>query len=148
MVSSESDACDLTQEVFLALNHYYSTVDYDKVRQWLYNTAHNIVADYYKMKKRESVLSFDECESKYVDDVIEIMDESYGVSDEMIDEYKAKILDNLSDAEMELYDSVYIQKTAYFELARKYAVSETALRKRISRLHMKIIRIVRQFFDR
>ena len=57
MGDNESDAYDLTQVVFLALNQHYSTIDYNKVRQWLYNTAHNIVVDYYKMKKHCTVVS-------------------------------------------------------------------------------------------
>ncbi len=142
-VDNEPDAYDLTQEVFLALNQYYSAIDQNRVRQWLYKTAHNIVVDYHKMKKRCTVVSLSDHENEaegtpYTFD---------NISDEMIDNYKTEILDNLSDTEKELYEIVYHRKTAYSELACKYGISEATLRKRISRLHIKIIRMVRHLFD-
>ncbi len=147
-VNSEHDAYDLTQEVFLALGSSFETIEYKYIRQWLYSTAHNIVVDYYKHKRRdtENVIPLDEALDKVesVPDTSDEISDEDNIDEEETEKYKSMILEKLTPTERRLYDEAFVRKTSYGDIAAMYGINETALRKRISRLRIKIIKIVKK----
>lgn len=139
---NNDDAYDLTQEVFLALKEVSDKINLLNVRKWLYNTAHNMICDYYTNRKKESNNRLD----------IDIYDESFSlttdfteeITEDEIERYKFEILSLLSDDEKEFYLDVWVKHIAYKFLATKYNISEATLRKRISRLYYKIRKRIKE----
>lgn len=56
-IPNEYEAYDVIQDVLLALIDSYSKINPEKVRKWLYETAKNKIADYFRIKlsKKEIV---------------------------------------------------------------------------------------------
>lgn len=138
-VRSDEDAYDLTQSVFLALSEQYNTIDICRVRKWLYNVAHNKIADYYIKNKTDK---------EYLTDVDPASPDIYfnitdDYTDAEIEKYSLAIISSLNEKEKTLYDEVYRQKLLYPALAKKYNISEACLRKRISRIKYKITHLIK-----
>lgn len=142
-VKTDDIAYDITQNVFLALSERYATIDQQKIRQWLYTTAQNKLADYYREleKIRENMTDVP---------LSDITEEAYGltyepfheIDDEEIETLAKQIIDQLNPDEQELYIERYVKKTSYSVLAENYSVPEQNMRKRVSRLRKKIKQII------
>ncbi len=133
-IQNQDEAYDITQDVFLALITSYSNINPENVRKWLYETAKNKIADYFRKKKKERDHKTDLQNSG-----TEESDEpSYSLYDAMsgvqIEQLRQKILSELSEEELELYKDFFIRDLNYDELAAKYNVKKDAMYKRISRL--------------
>lgn len=155
MRMKEQDARDITQEVFLALFDSYKKVELERVRQWLYNTAHHMTVDHYKEKERRkrrflSLESAEEMQDPAARSVEELVEENLpenAFSEEQLSGCRAKVLMRLSDREKELYESVFVKKKSNAELAGQLGISESTLRKRISRLAFKLRGIVKEIIS-
>lgn len=151
----EQDAKDITQEVFLALLDSYKKVEFERVRQWLYNTAYYMVVDYYKEKERrkrhflslEAVAGMQDPTARFIEELVEENLPENVFSEEQIFDCRAKVLMRLSDRERELYENVFVEKKSYAGLAEQLGISESTLRKRISRLTFKIRKIVKKIMS-
>lgn len=141
-VRSSEDAYDLTQEVFLALKEKIDKINLLSMRKWLYNTAHNKICDYYTNRKKEN----DNCTDIDVyDETLDLTtDFTEEITEDEIERHKVEILSLLSNDEKEFYDDVWIKHKTYKSLASKYNISEPALRKRVSRLHYKIRKCIKE----
>lgn len=140
-VRTDDDAYDLTQEVFLALSGSFDRINAESVRKWLYATAHNKIADYYKSRKTEAD------NRTYID----ISDDAVGLFEDFTENigedelrgYKTEIEKSLSEDEYSLYRSVFIEKKRVAALVSELNISEVAVRKRILRLSGKIRRLIK-----
>ena len=140
-ISSTEDVYDVTQEVFLALIAQYHTIDRVKVRKWLYSVAHNMVVDYYKLKKKRQDLIVEwEISSDVCDELFHDFDV---LSEKDVEQYRATVLGQLTEKEQILYREIYQLHKSYFELSEQYQVSEATMRKRASRLSYKIRSLVK-----
>ncbi len=140
-VKCSDDAYDLTQSVFLALNERYKSINLQNIRQWLYNVAHNKIVDYYKNNKRDS----DNCMDVDIYDdssLISNFDFTENITEKELEDNKTDIFRNLTTDEKKLYEAVYVKHYDYITIAESFKVSESALRKRISRLQYKIRKLI------
>lgn len=142
---SSDKAPDVTQDIFCAFVEEYETIrDPDRYLSWLYTTAKHKIAD-------ENQRCCDERKKR---SDCEINDDTVGCLDNMFDRYSnaelnehmKKIYSHLDKDELELCSDIKkynSNKLNYSDMAEKYAVSEAAIRKRISRLKQKVLKIIK-----
>lgn len=53
-ILNETVVQDITQEVFTALCLNWEKINKEKIKKWLFSTAHNIIVDYYRTQNKES----------------------------------------------------------------------------------------------
>ena len=142
-VDADDAAYDITQNVFLALSERFTSIDKIKVRKWLYETAKNKIADYYReLQKKKDMMTdipvqeLDEEQYPLAYDPFNHMD------DEEIEKTAKSIVKNLDARDKELYLDRFVKRMGYSELAKKHGISEQNMRKRVSRLHSKIKKMI------
>ncbi len=139
----ESDAYDVTNNVFLILCQKWKSVNKNHAEGWLYKTAKNKIHEYRRENYRHLSNIYDI--DKY-EDSIEV---SYNMeschSEEAIEKYKTELLKRLRPEENALFDCYYIQKKGYRELSGIYHINEGALRTRIARINRKIRNMIKLF---
>ena len=140
-VRNDHDAYDLTQDVFLALSQSYERIEYSSCRQWLYQTAHNMVVDYYKSIRRdnERVVSIEATTKDSLSFNVDFLEQ---ITTDDTASHMDVVLSHLRSKEKRLYEEVYVKKKDYHDLAKEYGISETTLRKRVSRLGRKIRKLI------
>jgi len=138
-MQNEHEAYDVTQDVFLALVDSYSKINPEKVRKWLYETAKNKIADYFRIKKKRL-----EYEQDTHDKGGYTLDDT--ISEEHIEQLRQTIISELSKEELELYKDYFIKDMSYKELCEKYNVKKDVMYKRISRLKALLSRIKDKYF--
>lgn len=140
-LKNEDDAYDITQTVFMALCGQYTSIKPDSVRKWLYSVAKNNVSDFYRDKQKYNDHFAD---TEISDDKIGRYDDPFdSISDSEIESIKSDVITKLNESERELYCDVYEKNTDYNTLAKKYSIPESTLRKRVSRMKIRIIGIIR-----
>ncbi len=144
---TESEADDITQEVFLTFQEKVDKLQDNNIRAWLFKTAKNKAREYFREhgKAQKLVpLTPDETPTDdmfiYIDHYFENVDY---VSDEYIEKCKELILKSLSKKEIELYTKVFVEKKKYKQVAEEMNISEKNVAVRVSRLRQKIKTLVR-----
>ncbi|MBE6542260.1 MAG: sigma-70 family RNA polymerase sigma factor [Ruminococcaceae bacterium] len=146
-VRTDQIAEDITQEVFLALSERFKTIGKSAVRMWLYRTAAHKVDDHYRDSYKDKEYLRDvEIEDLEEDEPALIYDQFAELSEEEIDEAVEVILENLPPDDRLLYHDRYIAKLSCKELAKKHKLTDSVARKRLSRLHNKVTKIIFEFF--
>ena len=142
-VDDDDTAYELTQTVFLRLCEHYRTVDRANVRAWLYRVAKNVCADHYREAYRKKEWSTDIPVEQYEDvpartdtDIAELE-----LADALSD-----LLSKLTDAERELFCDRYLRGVPYEVLAEQRHMTPTAVRKRCSRIHKKLLKYIKLLF--
>ena len=138
-IQNEDEAYDITQDVFLALIDSYSKINPEKVRKWLYETAKNKIADYFRIKKKKI-----EYEKETPDEMVYSLYDT--ISAEHIEQLKKTIISDLGKEELELYKDYFIKNMSYEELSEKYNVKKDVMYKRISRLKALLKKIKDKYF--
>lgn len=132
------NAEDAAQDVFLSFWEGPDFTDESTAAAWLYRSARNRIADYYRTEARhekyEARIPPEELEDLAAPDRSDADDN--GVFGEVLDE--------LSSEEQRLFYAVWIDGIPYAELATEYGLSESGLRTRVSRLKKKIADIIRR----
>ena len=136
----ETDAADVTQEVFLFFQEKYSGLEDNLIKSWLFTVAGKKIKEQFRhIAKREKELVFgEENEPQTNMEILYDTAESDKIADEELEEKKKKVLSSLSEKELELFEMVYIKHLEYEELAKIFNVSEHAMRTRVYRLRLKI----------
>ena len=129
-------ARDLTHEVFLALCEKDDCETVENIHIWLLSVAKKRIALYFRKnyhnKSYETVNALDEA-------MLTVSYDPFSeYSDEELDVIKQEVLSSLGDSESALYYAVYENNIDYRSIAKDQNVSETTLRKRISRMRRKI----------
>lgn len=137
----ESDAYEVTNNVFLILRLKWESVNKNNTEGWLYKTAKNKIHEYRRENYKHLSNIYD------IDNYEDSIDVSYNiesiVSEEDIEKYKTELLKRLKPEENALFDYYYIQKKGYRELTDIYHINEGALRTRIARINKKIRNMIK-----
>lgn len=142
-VNNDQTAYDITQNVFLVLIEQFSKINSDSVQQWLYRTAKHKIADFYRELQKATTYMLDVPINEINNITIDL---SYNPNEDLKDEELEIIINDillkLNNEEKKLYTEKFIQKIDYKTLAQKYVVSESVVRKRVSRLRAKITKMI------
>lgn len=142
---NRSYAEDCTEKVFetfyLKRDQFYSI---ENIRAWLYRTADNLIKkSNQEWKKDRETFHYDQSDDMEVgSDLSEVPDFENKISEEQIEKYKDIVLSQLSPAKRELYQSRFIQKMSYKDLAVRYKISENTLRQRIFALKKEVLKLI------
>lgn len=134
----------------------------DIVYPWLIKTAENKLKEYFRQKKKDSVvLSLEEI--PFVpSDKTELSDRM--ITDEDIEEAKNVLLSRLSEDERRIYESYFVHKMTFVEMADHLGIDRNTASKRVHNIRKKleeeaskmfmiggaytVLRIVSALFDR
>lgn len=145
---NETEASDITQEVFLVFQEKCETLEDINIRNWLYKVAKNKVREHFrKMKKEDKLVPLDEnMVTVDEDEMLPLFDEYLKIDDEEIEKYKTIVLKGLTKSEQELYHKIFVEKKKYKEIAEELNTTEKAINSKAMRLRIKIRRIVSLMF--
>ncbi|MBE6819973.1 MAG: sigma-70 family RNA polymerase sigma factor [Ruminococcaceae bacterium] len=137
---SEDDADEVTQEVFLFFQENCDGLDDKYIKAWLYAVANNKIKEQFRIiAKREKELIFGQVSGADTSaEILYEIEEENKISAEEIEQKKKDILSSLSEAELKLFEMVYVKHMEYKELAAAFNISEHAVAARVFRLRMKI----------
>ncbi len=142
-VKTEDTAYELTQTVFLRFCEQYRTVARETVRAWLYRVAKNVCADHYRAEYRDREWSTDipveQCE-----DLLFQTDAAMGQV-EFLDAL-TELLEKLTDEERALFVDRFQRGLSYDVLADQQKTTPSAVRKRCSRMHKKLVKYAKLLF--
>ena len=139
-LKNETDASDVTQEVFLFFQENCDELEDNYIRAWLFAVADNKIKEEFRsIAKREKELIFGSVFGTMTSaDILYEMEEDNKITDEELEEKKQGILSSLSEKELELFEMVYTKRMEYAELAKALDITEHAVRSRVYRLRLKI----------
>jgi len=136
---------DITQEVFLALLEEDSLKNPDAILKWLYKVARNKIAAYYRKQYKKHTIIDPNIDIYNVGELPELtVDFTEIYNDDELKECEDIALSQLDASELELYHDIFIDKGKYKDIAKKYNISENALRTRISRLRYKVNHFIKE----
>ena len=142
-VKFEDTAYELTQTVFLRFCEQYRTVERSTVRAWLYRVAKNVCADHYRAEYRTQEWSTGIPVDQFED--IFAQTDAALAQVEFSDALSA-LLENLTAEERELFIDRFQRGLSYDTLAEQQKLSPSAIRKRCSRLHKKLVKYAKLLF--
>ncbi len=139
---TESEADDITQEVFLTFQKKVDTLKEINIRAWLFKTAKNKTREYFREhNKAQKLVPLNPNETP-TDDMFVYIDKYFEdadyVSDEYIEKCKELILKSLSKKEIELYTKVFVEKKKYKQIAEEMNTNEKYVSVMVTRLKQKI----------
>ncbi len=145
----EGRAEECAQDVFLLLYRSLPSMqDEEHIRAWLYRTADNLLGRYHRRYQVENkhVAFYEDYAQKEDDARLAYCPDLDLLADQAIpvDEYKQRILEQLSDAERQAYTLYYEQKLPGREVAERLGVSENALWVRLNRLRAHIKQLIQE----
>lgn len=139
---SETEAEDITQNVFLTFQQKLDKLENTNIRSWLMKTAKNKTREFFRQKEKADKLVPLDPDSLPTDDMFVCIDRYFAEIDEVSDEYiekcKELILKTLTKKEYELYNKVFIEKKKYSQVAEELNITENNVSVRVSRLRKKI----------
>ncbi len=139
---SESEAEEITQNVFLTFQEKLDNLEDINIRSWLLATAKNKAREFFRQNKKAEKLVPLNPDRTPTDDMFIYIDRYFAemddVSDEYIEKCKELILKTLTKKEYELYTKVFIEKKKYRQVAEEMNISEKNVGVRVSRLRQKI----------
>ncbi len=129
---------DVVQEVFLTLQLKYEQVELEQARSWLYSTARLKMFEAVRARIRAGRHMPPEEIAQIADPTQspELWEET--LTQEEIDEAKARILRELTPQEQALFTEIYVRKRRHKEVAKSFSVTENALNVRLFRLRAHI----------
>ncbi|MDD4984969.1 MAG: sigma-70 family RNA polymerase sigma factor [Dehalococcoidales bacterium] len=123
-VSSNADAEDLTQQVFIkawqAIGRYQKTAS--PFLAWLIKISHNLVIDFYRSKKSESRIDFDAIATGPEKDPANIAEAAFNR------EYLRKAIRKLKGDQQQVILMRFIEDFSYPEIAAALGKSEGSIR--------------------
>lgn len=130
-----SYAYDITNEVFELLYKKCNTLQDKNYKSWLYETADNLLKNFYKKYKRKVE------KETYIGDMAETL--SYeqnfeNISEYEIEQYKDEILESLTEQERELFNMNNIEKLSRTQISERLFIPENTVKQRLYRLNQKI----------
>lgn len=135
-----SYAGDITNDVFKLFCQKWHTLENKNYKSWLYETANNLIKNFYKKHKRkiikETYIEESINETLSYEQNFEMLFEN--ISEDKIEIYKNEILKVLSEEERQLFNMKYIEKSSIMEISIKLAISENNVKQRLFRLRTKI----------
>lgn len=140
---------ECTQNTFLeARKQLLKLEKHPNVEGWLYTTARNLINNSFRssyIKKKYEVNLEDNISGAFakLDDKLERLFDSTADLDKLC----VEVLNKLHPSEYDLYMDYYKSKMPISELAKKYAVSATAMTTRIYRLKKKLKNIIHNYFE-
>ncbi len=139
------DAEDVTQDVFLLLQHKAGELEEKNIRAWLYGVAARKTFEKYRENQKavRHLTDLDSADTQALACVPEPEEKEQNFD---IEALKAAILAKLSQAELELYKLVHIDKEKYADIAQKLNISTKAASVRIVRMREKIKKYVSELF--
>ncbi len=143
-VRNEEDANDLAQQTFVVLINKAPKLEDVNLRQWLYSTAYYEICKFHRKKKKELQHSPFRIDNNIDEDSLLssfCMDTEIDYliyPDSAIEEYKEKILSQLSPKEQRLYHAVFEENKSYKEVANELGISENTANVRSFRLRAKL----------
>ena len=144
---SETEAADITQEVFLIFQQKLDKLEDINIYAWLLATAKNKVREHFRENKKEQKLVPLKPNEAPTDDMFVYIDQYFAgvedVSDEYIEKCKELILKTLTKKEYELYTKVFIEKKKYSRVAQEMNTTENNVAVRVSRLRQKIQKLAK-----
>jgi len=143
-VNTDDTAYELTQTVFLRFCEQYRTVDRATVRAWLYRVAKNVCADHYRAKYRDQQwntdIPVDQCEDIFAQTDAALAQVEF--SDAL-----SVLLEKLTDEERALFIDRFQRGLSYDMLADHQKTTLSAVRKRCSRMHKKLVKYAKLLFS-
>lgn len=140
----KADAENCTQEIFIVLINKWEKVQNKNIYPWLLKTTHYTIKNYQRKKKTyDKVVSLQDCIELPSDDgeVIDLV-----ISDGEIEEYKQRILAELSSDERELYKAYFEDKLSYAQIAEKMGLKYATVQARTIKLKNKLTESVKDTF--
>ena len=153
------DAGDIAQDVFAAFTSAWLKKPIEYPRQWLYKAAKDRIADYYRLKKRQSRViagSLDEKTPSGGDEPDDdgtgpVYEISVGMDDaaspEDIERLARAILSALDADERRLYDLRFDQGLTYSEISAKEGITLAAVRHRLGKIKNKLRPLIKKAAD-
>lgn len=132
---------DCVQDVFTALlEAKRSGTEIKNPKAWLTTVANNKIKKEYKNRKRESehiskIIQY----GNYVETSFIETHDFENVPDEIINNMKDRVLQQLSSEERSLVDDFYVKHIKIKDIAIKYGLSETNVKQRLFRVRKKIV---------
>jgi RNA polymerase sigma-70 factor, ECF subfamily len=123
-VSSNADAEDLTQQVFIkawqAIGRYKKTAS--PFLAWLIRISHNLIVDFYRSRKSETYIDFDAIASKPETDPEHIVEAEFN------QQYMRQAINHLQGDQQQVILMRFIEDFSYPEIAAALGKSEGAIR--------------------
>lgn len=138
------DAEDIAQQTFTVMLKKADILDDRDLKSWLYHTAYYEVCKFLKLKKKNEELAPYKIDDKMDEDsliasfCIDAEFEKLTYPDEIIEEYKDKVINLLSPSEQVLYKAVFEEKKSYKQIADELGITEKAVNVRSFRMREKI----------
>lgn len=132
------DAEDVTQDVFLLLQHKAGELEEKNIRAWLYGVAARKTFEKYR-ENQKSTRRLTDLDAADTSEAVGPSDENTQTGQASdIEQLKNVILTKLSEAERELYKLVHVDKEKYAAVAQKLNITSKAVSVRVSRMRDKI----------
>lgn len=133
---NKAAAENCTNEVFILLVVKWENVSKRDVYRWLLKTTDYKLKEYFRQKKKDTVIISFENSEQELSSPTELNDEI--ISDEEIEKYKERILSELSDQEKALYRDYFEDKLSYKQIADKLGIKYSTAASRVSKLKSKL----------
>ncbi len=145
-LEDQSEADDLTQEVFAFLIEKQDELTNDNIRSWLYSVAKfKLFKEKRRLNNNLRTVYMGDMHNEPADPISEdfiIESESENWSDDKIDEIRKSILSKLTDEELDIFIRVYVQHSKYSEISKVIGISESTISTRVCRIKKKILKTI------
>ena len=150
-VDSKCDADDIAQKVFaILIAKEHELVDAN-IKSWLYKTTSRVICkdnrDIARERKNTVHISSEDAENMFVSYDFynsEAEQDELEYPDELLEQYKERIIGMLSEKEQRLYRKVYEERKRYKVVAEEMGISEKAVSVRVFRTKKKIFKILKE----
>lgn len=124
---NKNTALDLTQEAFIKMWENCKKIDFTKAKSYLFTVVNNLFLN--KVKHDKVVLEYAK-EQPYLD--VNNQSPEYLLEEEEFKKKLKKAIENLTDAEREVFLMNRIDGKKYREIAEELSISQKAVEKRMS----------------
>ncbi|MBQ2846712.1 MAG: sigma-70 family RNA polymerase sigma factor [Clostridia bacterium] len=146
-LNDDSDAEDITQDVFLTFIQKSAILEETNIRSWLFSTAaHKIKEKHRRNVKQSKLCPLDENlePTEEIPDII--LDLEKPINPDLVDYAKSKLLAKLTPEERELLECIYDKHMKLSQVGEKLNISQNAVSTRHYRLKNKIIELSKTAF--
>jgi len=147
MSGNETDALDLSQEIFIKAYTSLSSFRMDcRFSVWLYRIAYNVCIDYTRKKKREMTIPLSYTDEDGDEEEFEVPDIRYSPETELekkeTREAIKKALDSLSPEHKQVIIMREFSSMSYTQIADVLGISEGTVKSRIARARTTLAKIL------
>ncbi len=132
---NDSDAKDVTQEVFLLFQEKCPYLDDVNISAWLLSVATKKIHETYRKNKKEINLKE---RLEIFDDMVTEIGEICQVTEDEILKAKDEVFSKLSEKEIRLFEMIYTQRRKHADIAAELETTEKAISMKAYRLNKKI----------